>query len=218
MGEGAGRAVGLPTRVRARVRARLGAPLGTLVAQLFFIAAGVYLGNRADDWKQDREHRQTARATLDNFRAELRQNEARVRERLPYHRALYDSLEVVLRRPARTLQELQTRIQFRGSRSVEFAHTAYDLALATQALSYLPRDLAFAVSDVYLQQQGFQKVQDAYMGAIYQTSTFSETNVGPLAISLGVYMGDVVSQEPELLRAYARLLPRLDSAAARLSR
>ena len=189
--------------------------LGTLVAQLFFIAAGVYLGNRADDWRQDREHRGTARAAVENFRAELRKNEASVRERLPYHQALYDSLEAVVRRPARTLGELQTRIRFRGSRSVEFAHTAYDLALATQALSYLPRDLAFQVSDVYLRQQGFQKLQDAYMGAIYQTSTFSETNVMPLAVSLEVYMGDVVAQEPALLNAYARLLPRLDSALAK---
>ena len=192
------------------------ASLGTLVAQLFFIAAGVYLGNRADDWRQDREHRGTARAAVDNFRAELRKNEASVRERLPYHQALHDSLEAVLRRPARTLGELQTRIRFRGSRGVEFAHTAYDLALATQAFSYLPRDLAFGVSDVYLQQQGFQKLQDAYMAAIYQTSTFGEANVMPLAVSLDVYMGDVVSQEPALLEAYARLLPRLDSAAARL--
>jgi hypothetical protein len=195
---------------------RVRAPLAALVAQLFFIAAGVYLGNQADQWKEDRDHRRTARATVDNFRAELRANAASIRERLPYHLALRDSLGAVLRRPVRTLPELQRRIQFRGSRSVDFAHTAYDLALTTQALSYLPRDLAFAVADVYLRQQAFEKLQDAYMAAVYQPSTFSDANTMPFAISLGVYMGDVTSQEPALLAAYARLLPRLDSAAARL--
>lgn len=176
----------------------------------------MFLGNQADDWKQAREHRHSARAALVNFRAELRKNEAAVRERLPYHRALRDSLESVLRRPVRTLGGLQARIRFRGSRSVDFAHTAYDLALANGALAYLPRGLAFDVSDVYLRQQAFGTLQDAYMAAVYQPTTFSDANTMPFAFSLGVYMGDVTAQEPALLAMYAALLPRLDSAVARL--
>lgn len=201
-----------------RLRGSLRQQLGALVAQLFFIAAGVYLGNQADQWKEGRDHRQAARAALDDFRTELRKNEASIRARLPYHRALRDSLQGVYRRPVRTLVELQTRIRFQGSRTVDFAHTAYDLALTTQALSYLPRDVAFAVSDVYLQQQAFATLQDAFMHAVYQPSTFSDANTMPFAIALGVYMGDVTYQEPALLEAYARLLPRLDAAAARLPR
>ena len=195
---------------------RVRAPLGTLVAQLFFIAAGVFLGNQADDWKQGREHRQAARASLVNFRAELGKNQAAVRERLPYHQALRDSLATMPGRPVRTLAELQARIGFRGSRGVDFAHTAYDLALASGALAYVPRKLAFDVSDVYLRQQAFATLQDAYMAAVYQPSTFSDANTMPFAFSLGVYMGDVTVQEPALLAMYAALLPRLDSAVARL--
>jgi hypothetical protein len=149
------------------------------------------------------------------LRVEIARNRAAVAERLPYHRGLKTALDSVQRRPARTLGELQSGIRLQGSRSVDFAHTAYDLALATQALSYLPRDLAFSIADVYLQQQGFEKIQDAMLQAILATGTFSDANTQSLSVSLAVYMGDVVYQEPRLIAMYDRLLPRLDSALAR---
>ena len=44
----------------------------------------------------------------------------------------------------------------KGVRPVIYEHTAWDLALATQALSYLKPDLAFDISKVYTQQNAFQ--------------------------------------------------------------
>jgi hypothetical protein len=46
---------------------------------------------------------------------------------------------------------------------VIFEHTAWDLALATQALSYLDPNLAFDISKVYTKQNAFEKLEESFL-------------------------------------------------------
>ena len=197
--------------------------MGTLVAQLFFIAAGVYLGNQADDWKQEREHRRAARATLENFRTEARRNRDEVARLVPYHAAMRDTLRVVLREGAeRPMDELTRRFRyganatFTGIGGVQFSTTAWELALATQALSYVDPKLAFRVAGAYNQQRTFAGIQTAFMQNVFAPAAYAPGGERPIARALGTYLGDASYQEAELVRQYDRLLPGLDSAIARM--
>jgi len=62
-------------------------------------------------------------------------------------------------------------------RPVIFEHTAWDLALATQALSYLDPDLAFDISKVYTQQNAFQKLEDSFLTAAFTRPVFRATTL-----------------------------------------
>lgn len=190
---------------------------GTLFAQLFFIAAGVYLGNRADSWKEERSHRQAARATLENFRTELRANRDAVREALPVHTAYLDSMSVSERRgdpPPKSVREVFRRVGWHGLNPVSFQHTAWDLALATQALSYVPAPLAFRIARVYTFQQRLDEFQRGAGMALFNPASLDDAHVFPFLFTLGAYLEDSRLQEPQLIAAYDRMIPRIDSALA----
>src|SRR5690349_16088184 len=172
-------------------RPRLLRSAAALLAQLFFIAAGVYLGMQADDWKAERERREATRATLGNFRAELAENRALVAKRLPYHARLRDSLRAAFRSPPTSIPALFGRVQWSGLRPVTPAHTAWDLALATQALSYVEPPLAFAVADVYRRQAGLAEQNASFAVGAFTPSTFAQESPLPFMIALQAYLEDV---------------------------
>lgn len=201
------------------MRDKLRESLGTLVAQLFFIAAGVFLGNQADDWKQEREHRRAARAALENFRTELTTNRDRLRRYAPVYRAYGDSMEVSQKRgdPApRSVQEVFRRVGWQGLNPMTFDRTAWDLALATQSLSYLPRPIAFRVARVYTAQQQMHDVQYGIAGALFSPTALDDARIQAWLLTFGAYVEDSNIQARSVAAAYDRMLPAVDSAIARL--
>ena len=196
---------------------RLAKAAAALAVQFFLIGVAVFLGLQADQWREDRDHRAKVRATLMNFRTEVAQNRAKVAGRQPYHRALADSMAGGLQRPAGTIGEVMSRFRhegkrFRGMSPVDFTRTAWDLAIATEALSYMEPDLAFAIADVYHQQQVFQNIQDSFLSNLFTPDYFRDENGRSALIAVGAYMGDVTYQEPHMLALYDKLQPKLDSA------
>lgn len=189
---------------------------GGLVAQLIFIAAGVYLGNRADAWKEERSHREAARATLENFRTELRANREALEGQTAYHARLARGFATMMEGPAgppRTLDDLFARVNWHGSGSIGFRHTAWDLALANQSLGYIEPRLAFAIADVYMVQRGFDDYQLTTQRAALNPASLRPDALGGLSMTLGAFYNDAVhGMEPQLARMYAAVIPRIDSA------
>ncbi len=198
---------------------RFRAPAGALVAQLFFIAAGVYLGNRADGWKEEHEHRRAARAALVNFRTEFAANRDRVRRVAAIHAAYADSMRVSQARgdpPPRSVRDVFRRLGWRGVAHITFGHTAWDLALATQALSYLPPPVAFRIARVYTAQQSIADLQRQASGALFNPAAMDDARVFAWQLSFGAFIEDMRLAEPEMLAGYDRMIPAVDSAIARL--
>ncbi len=194
--------------------------LGRLVAQLFFIAAGVYLGNQADQWKEARDRRQAARAALENFRTELRLNRADVARKQPEHYRLGQAFLALRRdrRPApRTVNQLFARVGWRGAYPLSFRQVAWDLALANQSLTYVDPTLAFAIVEPYTEQRELLEFQRTTMQNALSPTGLSPGALTGFAMPLTAFTTDGSKyMEPDLLRRYDRLLPRLDSAIARL--
>lgn len=167
------------------------------VVEVLLIAVGVFLGLLANSWQEGRQHRALAERTLRNFVAELQTNQRNVEEERSYHETLRRELENFLARPVRNEEEFQRVVHFTGVHPVSFERTAWDLALATQALSYLKPDTALAISKVYTQQNSFQALENSFIVVAYNSST--DPDPTRLASATFMYLGDVNVQEPQLL-------------------
>src|SRR5437764_385079 len=148
-----------------------------LLFEVVLIAVGVFLALWANNWHEDREHRAQAKAALRNFASEMEANRQATQRNRAYHEAFARELREFLasKEPA-SENRLDKSVHFEGMRPVIFEHTAWDLALATQALSYLDPDLAFDISKVYTQQNAFQKLEDSFLTAAF-TPVFRATTL-----------------------------------------
>src|SRR5437667_12289003 len=128
-----------------------------LIFEVALIAVGVFLALWANNWHEDREHRAQARAALRNFAGEMEANRQATQRNRAYHETLARELIQFLRSSEPPTEErFSKEVHFQGVRPVIYEHTAWDLALATQALSYLKPELAFDISKVYPSRTPFR--------------------------------------------------------------
>ncbi|HEY6940251.1 hypothetical protein [Dokdonella sp.] len=183
------------------------------LAELALVSAGVFLALLADQWRESREHRQLAADALRNFAEEMRVNRKAVADVRAYHERLARGVgEFLAAEGPRPMERFQAATGFRGVQPVMFEHTAWDLALATQALAYLPQDLAYSISRIYTRQQTFQTYENSFAQGMFGPLTFQHDDTGALARSMQVYLTDVNIQEPGLLQAYDAVLPMVGVA------
>ena len=187
-----------------------------LLIEVVLVAVGVFLALWANNWHEDREHRAQARAALRNFASEMEANRQATQRNRTYHETLVRELEQFLRSKEPASEDrLNKSVHFEGMRPVIFEHTAWDLALATQALSYLDPDLAFDISKVYTQQNAFQKLEDSFLAAAFTPASLSSDNVKGMATAMELYLIDVNQQEPAILQLYDKVIPEINSALSR---
>lgn len=188
-----------------------------LLLELAMIGVGVFLGLQVDQWKENRAHREAARTALENFRRELATNRDALAREAPYHRELSTKFRALdgPDGPPRSLDAMFSRVGWHGAGAIAFRHTAWDLALANQSLGYLDPTIAFAVADVYLEQQKFEQYQDIVQRNILTPASLRPDAVGGVAFVLNAFYTDAsLSEEPLLGRQYAAVLLRLDTAIA----
>ena len=187
-----------------------------LLFEVVLIAVGVFLALWANNWHEDREHRAQARAALRNFASEMEANRQAMQRNRAYHEAFARELREFLasKEPA-SEDRLNKSVHFEGMRPVIFEHTAWDLALATQAFSYLDPDLAFDISKVYTDQNAFQKLEDSFLAAAFTPASLSSDNVKGMATAMELYLIDVNQQEPRILQLYDKIIPEVKDVASR---
>src|SRR5438067_3735478 len=157
-----------------------------LLFEVALIAVGVFLALWANNWHEDREHRAQARAALRNFASEMEANRQAMQRNRAYHEVFARELREFLasKEPA-SEDRLNKSVHFEGMRPVIFEHTAWNLALATQALSYLDPDLAFDISKVYTGQNAFQKLEESFLAAAFTPVSLSSDNIKGMATGDG---------------------------------
>jgi Tfp pilus assembly protein PilE len=198
-----------------------------LLFEVVLIAVGVFLALWANNWHENSEHRAQARAALRNFAAEMETNRQATQRNRAYHETLARELEQFLRSKEPPSEErLNKEVHFEGVRPVIFEHTAWDLALATQALSYLKPELAFDISKVYTQQNAFQTLENSFLASAFtpasiyrdagakanaQLTVLSDNPKG-MATAIVLYLIDVNQHEPAILQLYDKVIPEVNSA------
>lgn len=184
-----------------------------LILEVVLISIGVFLALWANNWHEEREHRALAHSTLLNFADELRANQQAIRSERQYHETLARQLhEFLISNEPPTDERLQKSVQFKGVRPIIFEHTAWDLALATQALSYLKPELAFNISKIYTAQSAFQTLENSFLASAFTPATFSSDNVKGLVAAMEYYLRDINQKEPAILQLYDKVIPEVDQA------
>ena len=187
-----------------------GRTLLDLIFEVVLIAVGVFLALWANNWHEDHEHRAQARAALQNFVKEMENNRAAIDRNRAYHETLARELEqFVSSRGAPTEDRFEKDVHYAGARPVIFERTAWDLALATQALSYLKPQLAFDISKVYTEQNAFQTLENSFLTAAYSPAALGPDNAKAFATSMKTYLGDVNQLEPAMLQRYDEVIPEI---------
>ncbi len=187
-----------------------------LLVEVALITIGVFLALWASNWHEDREHRAQGRAALRNFAGEMAENRQAIQQNLQYHETLARELhEFLVSTEPPTDERFHKTVHFEGMRPVTFEHTAWDLALATQALSYLRPDLAFDISKVYTQQNAFQKLEDSFLASAFTPVALSSDNLRGRAMAMEFYLTDVNLKEPDMISSYDKIIPEVDSALSR---
>jgi hypothetical protein len=184
-----------------------------LFFEFVLVTIGVFLALWANNWHEDQEHRANARAALRNFLAEMELNRDATQRYRAYHETLERELNQFLRSNEPTSQDrLKKDVHFEGVRPVIFEHTAWDLALATQALSYLEPDLAFDISKVYTQQSAFQTLENSFLTSAFSPASMSNDNPKGFATAMMFYLIDVNQKEPAILTLYEKVIPEIKGA------
>ena len=130
-----------------------------------------------------------------------------------YHETLARELrEFLTSKEPPSEDRLYKSVHFEGMRPVIFEHTAWDLALATQALSYIEPDLAFDISKVYTEQNALQKLEDSFLAAAFTPASLSADNVKGLATAMEFYLIDVNIKEPAMVSSYEKIIPEVKRA------
>ena len=185
----------------------------SILLEVVLISVGVFLAMWASNWHETREHQALADSALRNFAEEMRANQKSLQENRQYHEDVARQLQTFSASKEPVTQERFDRtVQFTGVHPIIFEHTAWDLALATQALAYLKPDLAFLISKVYTEQAAFQLLELSFLTSAYSPASFAEGNLKAQTTAMQVYLADVNAQEPTLLERYHKVLPAVTHA------
>jgi hypothetical protein len=187
-----------------------GKSLLRVLLEVVLISTGVFLGLAGEQWRQDRQQRELAQESLRRFRGEMLTNRKAIEAVKDYHTGLLKNLQAYLAKDRKTRNVADVPIE--GLRFVYFEHTAWDLAVATQALTYIESDLAFSLSRIYNAQDSYAERTRGMTQAMYLLP-FRE-NFDSFAGAAEAYYGDATYMNPALLQMYDETLARIDAALA----
>jgi hypothetical protein len=172
--------------------------------EVLLISVGVFLALMGEQWRENAQKRDLAAESLRRFRAEIVTNRKAVAAVKDYHAELLKAITAYLDADPKTRTLESVRI--RGLQPAFFEHTAWDLAISTEALAHIDPDVAFQLSRIYGLQRTYGAFTQNIMLAIYQ-----QPMMGNLE-GLRAYYGDLVLWEPQLLTMYSEVVPQIDRA------
>jgi hypothetical protein len=183
--------------------------------EVVLISGGVFLGLAGEQWRESVRHHELAEASLRSFRTEFASNREQIDRVAARHAAEFKGLRDYFAAHDKELaasiadptKPIPRPVPDTVTDSALFGFSAWDVALATQALAYMDSDLAAAIASVYRMQQ----LSEASHQAITQASYASTNDVYALRGLMG-YFGDSVVYERILRKDYDDIIPRIDGA------
>jgi hypothetical protein len=176
--------------------------------EVLLISVGVFLALLGEQWRENAHTRELATTSLRLFRAEIVTNRQAVLAVKDYHVVTLKSLETYFAAEPKARQI--SSVEIKGVQPASFERTAWDLALATQALTHIDAHIAFALSRIYGLQQAYADLTRGILNAMYLRPPTEDARGFMAAVT--IYYGDIVLYEPELLRQYDEVVQEIDRA------
>lgn len=185
--------------------------LAEVLVQSVMIVLSILLALWVDEWKQHRAEQQLVDVSLTNFLHEVQQNEARLDDILPYHRAMRSIVkELETAKSVNTPAEFESAIGLDGMRPPFLLTTAWQTALATGALQKMDYETVSALSLTYTLQDRFREESRSGIQSVLQATNFQTGHAQPALRSSEIFLNDVVTSEEELRATYAQAARLLD--------
>ena len=181
--------------------------IGKIVLEVALITLGVFLALWVDEWRESVEHRQLAQDALQRFRREFQMNREAVVAVRDKHVASLERIRAYL--AADPSARTGMKYPFSATNPAFLEYTAWDLALATQALDYIEPDLGQSVAHVYAAQRQLDALTQDITLVMY--SKGGDPDPLPFTRALAIYFGDCTLAEPRLIKTYDDVLARLDA-------
>lgn len=179
--------------------------LAEVIVQSIAVTVSILLALWVDQWKQHRAARDLATESMSNFATEIRQNEARLDDVLPYHEGLRSMLQQVEKgHTIHTQAEFQSAIGIDGLRPPSLLQTAWQTSVATGALTHLDYETVAALSLTYTLQDRFREDSRTGFQSIMQASDFKPGDADMAVHSADNYLREVVNSENDLRSTYAQ--------------
>lgn len=126
--------------------------LNEIVKQSPAIVVGILLALWVDEWKARRVGHELAVTSLETFLTEIKRNEARLDDVLPFHKGIRSMVSGDATHGGRTPPDLQTTSGVDGLRAPPLLETAWITAVSTNALTKLDYETVAALSLTYTLQ------------------------------------------------------------------
>lgn len=178
--------------------------------EVLLISAGVFFALLGEGWTERASQREMAEQALRRFRTEVVENREQVARVKDYHADMHGKIRAYLSAAAEDRDAVGLRLQ--GIQVVWFENTAWDLALATEALGHIDQDLAFDLAEIYDSQRGYRDLTEGLLQAMYVRPPSED--IEKFLHSLLVYYDDIVDIEPDLIEKYDEVIPQIDDALA----
>jgi len=179
--------------------------LAEVLVQSVMIVFSILLALWVDQWKQQRADHHLVIVSLSNFLKEVKQNEARLDDILPYHKGMRTILtELGRAQSIHTPAEFQSAVGIDGLRPPFLLATAWQTALATGALAHMDYETVSALSLTYTLQDRFRADSRTGLQAVIQASNFQPGHAASAIRSTDMYLQETVASEEELRATYAQ--------------
>lgn len=181
-----------------------------LVLEVALISVGVFLGLLGEQWRERAHQRELAEQALRRFKTEITTNRATIAGLRGYHA---DRLKELKQYFAAKTDDERRRVSIRMTMGISPAYveqSAWDLALATQSLSYVDSEIGVLLSRIYNTQQAITSESQAFVQAMFVRPPGE--GVTPYMAAAQAYLGDMEFFEPALMKSYDEILPKIDKA------
>ena len=186
--------------------------LTPILLEAGFVVLGVFLALVANEWRANANARERAALARTGIIEEIRTNREAVQHMHRYHAHLVDTLRsFTAERPPPS-----PRVYREGfANAAATLSTAWDAANATDAVSHMAFEDVLAFSELYAQQQRYERVAEE-VGAVIFSEIFDHGSFGVAENyrSLSDINGSLLYLERGLLAAYDSVLARLDHTDA----
>jgi hypothetical protein len=188
---------------------RIGEKVPELVFEVVCIVISILLALWVGDLAENARNHKLAMKALANFRQELQLNKVFMEQSLPLHREYIRKLEAI-EPPINSWNDIDRQIHFSGLGASSAYSTAWDTAVATNALVQIDYDTVKTLSRVYLRQKYVESVRQRFLDVFYSPTTFRNENAVGLVQSMHIMFLDLVRVEENVIKDYDAVLKLID--------
>lgn len=200
------------------------------LAEGALIVFSVLLALGLSAWYEASQREDLAEVVMERIDAELETNAGKIAYRLPYHRAMHDSLTSLM--DARIRFRPDGSMLFEGTADMSdlgivrgkglmlagrFAEDAWQVALSDAVLPEIPPDLLLHLARTYGTQDELVETQRSLLDKFNALApvAFGEASPGPPIVAFSATLYDLVLREEELRALYAEADSLLAAELAR---